>query len=201
MIKNLLLDLGNVTLVFDPYLMTAPWVDNEADRDEIVRALFLHPDWGKGDDGSLTEAQICENASGRLPERLHPALRNVITHWPEYMTPLPGAEEFLREMKARGLKLYILSNAPVRYGEFRGKYPILKLFDGEVISALIGRAKPGRAFFEYALETFHLNPSECFFVDDLAHNVAGAKSCGIDALVFKGDFQALRMLIDARNAA
>ena len=201
MIKNLLLDLGNVTLLYDPQAMTAPWVTNEADRDEIARALFLHPDWGKGDDGSLTEAQLHENARRRLPDRLHPALSNVIAHWPEYMTPLPGAEEFLREMKARGLKLYILSNAPTRYADFKGNYPILKLFDGEVISALIGRAKPARSFFEYALSSFGLNASECLFVDDLAHNVAGAEACGIEAIVFHGDFAALRALIEQRNAA
>jgi putative hydrolase of the HAD superfamily len=200
-IKNLLLDLGNVTLLYDPNTMAAPWVENEADRDEIVHALFLHPDWSKGDDGSLTETQMHENARGRLPKRLHPALSNVIAHWPEYMTPLPGAEEFLIDMKARGLKLYALSNAPTRYADFKANYPILKLFDGEVISALIGRAKPSRTFFEYALETFDLNPSECLFVDDLAHNAAGAEACGIEAVVFHGDFDQLRAVIEQRNAA
>jgi hypothetical protein len=82
-IKNLLMDLGNVTLSYDPVKMTEPWVDGEADRDAIIRALFGHPDWGRGDDGSLTEEEIFRNARGRLPERLHPALSNIRVHWPE----------------------------------------------------------------------------------------------------------------------
>ena len=201
MIKNLLLDLGNVTLSFNPVKMTDPWVADEADRDEIIRALFAHPDWGRGDDGSLTEDEIFRNARGRLPERLYPALSNILLHWPESLTPLPGAEDFLRAMKARGFKLYALSNAPARYAQFKANIPILKLFDGEVISALVGRSKPGAAFFRYALDTFHLNPAECLFVDDLAPNAAGAQSLGIMSYVFDGDYRRLTALIDEKNAS
>ncbi len=200
MIKNLLLDLGNVTFQYDPRKMTAPWVENESDREEIVQALFAHPDWGKGDDGSLTEAQIEKNARGRLPERLHPALKKVIEHWPEYLTPLPGAEEFLLDMKSRGYKVYALSNAPVRYAEFKKDMPILKLFDGEVISALVGCSKPGPEIFQYALSTFNLRAEECLFVDDLPHNVAGAELLGIQSHLFKGDYRALTALIEEKNS-
>jgi putative hydrolase of the HAD superfamily len=196
MLKNLLLDLGNVTLRFDPVVMTAPWVENEADRDEIIRAVFTHPDWGKGDDGSLTEDQILKNAKGRLPRRLHPALEKVIEHWPEYLKPLPGAEEFLRAMKARGFKLFILSNAPARYEQFKTNKPILNLFDGEVISALVGYSKPGVEFFRCALDTFHLKAEECFFVDDIPVNAAGAEAAGIQSYVFDGDYRALTSRID-----
>ena len=196
MINNLMMDLGNVTVRFDPKAMVEPWVTSEADRDEIIRQLFAHPDWGKGDDGSLTEAEILDNAKGRLPERLHPALENVILHWPEALSPLPGAEEFLTEMKARGLKLFILSNAPERYEQFKADKPILKLFDGEVISALIGHSKPDVEFFRYALDAFHLKPEECFFVDDIPRNAAGAEAAGIQSYVFDGDYRALTAAID-----
>jgi putative hydrolase of the HAD superfamily len=196
MIKNLMMDLGNVTVRFDPKAMVEPWVTCEADRDEIIRQLFAHPDWGKGDDGSLTEAEILDNAKGRLPERLHPALEQVIKHWPEALAPLPGAEEFLKEMKARGLKLYILSNAPERYEQFKADKPILKLFDGEVISALIGHSKPDVGFFRHALDAFHLKAEECFFVDDIPRNAAGAEAADIKSYVFDGDYRALTAAID-----
>ncbi len=200
MIRNLLLDLGNVTVIYSPAAMTAPWVESDEDRDAVVAALFAHPDWGLCDAGQLSEAQLCENARARLPERLHPALENVILHWPEHMTPLPGAEVFLKAMKSRGFRLIALSNAPARYAEFKVNMPILKHFDGEVISALVGLAKPGREIFEYALSTFTMKPEECFFVDDLPHNVEGAASAGIAGCVFHGDYQALTALIDQYNA-
>ena len=196
MIKNLLLDLGNVTLSFDPKAMIAPWVENEADRDQILQAVFLHPDWGRGDDGGITEAELKENARRRLPERLHGALDDILLHWPEYLTPLDGAEEFMLDMKARGMKLYALSNAPLRYREFRKDMPLLDLFDGEVISALIGRAKPNEDFFRYALDTYSLDPEECLFADDLEPNVLGARAVGIKACVFDGDYEALAALVE-----
>jgi len=199
-IKNLLLDLGNVTLCYDPKAMVEPWVKNEADRDQILRAVFLHPDWGKGDCGDITEAELRENARKRLPERLHPALDDVLLHWPEYLTPLRGAEEFMLDMKARGMKLYALSNAPLRYSQFKEDIPLLKLFDGEVISALIGRSKPGAEFFQYALDAFSLDPEECLFADDLEPNVLGARACGIPACVFGGDYGALTALIEQNNS-
>jgi putative hydrolase of the HAD superfamily len=201
MIQNLLLDLGNVTVRYDPVEMTAPWVESNADLNAIVEALFFHPDWGLCDAGRLTEAQLFENARARLPQRLHPALKNVLLHWPEYMTPLPGAEAFLKTMKSRGFRLIALSNAPERYAEFKVNMPILKYFDGEVISALVGFAKPGREIFEYALSTFSMKPDECFFVDDLPHNVEGAARAGIAGCVFHGDYEALMALIDQMNGA
>lgn len=196
MIKNLLMDLGNVTLSFDPKAMITPWVENEADRDQILRAVFLHPDWGRGDDGGITEEELKENARERLPERLHGALDDVLLHWPEYLTPLGGAEEFMLDMKARGIKLYALSNAPLRYREFRKDMPLLNLFDGEVISALIGRAKPNEDFFRYALDTYSLDPEECLFADDLEPNVLSARALGIKACVFDGDYTALAALVE-----
>ena len=201
MIRNLLLDLGNVTVRFSPAAMIEPWAENEQDRGDILQALFAHSDWGLCDAGRLTEAQLHENARARLPERLHPALENIILHWPEYMTPLPGAEAFLKTMKSRGFRLIALSNAPARYADFKKNMPILKHFDGEVISALVGLAKPGREIFEYALSAFSMKPEECFFVDDLPHNVEGAASAGIGGCVFDGDHQALMSLIDQINGA
>ena len=195
MIKNLLLDLGNVTLSFDPKAMVDPWVENEADGDQILQAVFLHPDWGRGDDGGITEAELRENARERLPERLHAALDDILLHWPEHLKPLPGAEDFLLAMKARGMKLYALSNAPLRYREFRKDLPLMDLFDGEVISALIGLSKPGPEFFQYALETHSLDPAECLFADDLERNVLGARALGIKACVFDGNYAALAELI------
>lgn len=200
MLKALFLDLGNVMLSYDPRAMVEPWTQSTADRDEIIRALFQHPDWGRSDDGAITQAQLRENTRLRLPSRLHAALDKVLDHWPEYLLPLPGAEAFVRDMKARGFKLYALSNAPLRYRQFRKNLKLLDLFDGEVISALVGFSKPGAEIFKYALSAFSLAPEACFFVDDLAPNVEGAARCGIDGCVFDGDYQKLSDLILSKNS-
>jgi putative hydrolase of the HAD superfamily len=200
MIKNLLVDLGNVMLAYDPRAMAAAWVQNDADQDAIIAALFAHSDWAEYDRGAITEDQLCKNARARLPQRLHGALGRVIGTWSDHLTPLPGAADFLRRMKAAGRRVYALSNAPARYDQFKKDISLLELFDGEIISARLGFSKPGPEIFRYALKAYALNPEECFFIDDLAVNVEGAARCGIDGCVFDGDYHALEALIDKKSA-
>ncbi len=46
-------------------------------------------------------------------------------------------------------------------------HEILKPFDGILFSAPIHMAKPDQEIYEYFFRKFDLNPSECFFIDDL----------------------------------
>ena len=69
-----------------------------------------------------------------------------------------------------------------------------------MISALVGRSKPGAEFFRYALDTYSLDPAECLFADDLEPNVLGAQAVGLEACVFNGDYKALTALIDQKNS-
>ena len=56
----------------------------------------------------------------------------------------------------------------------------------------MGIIKPAREIFECLCNRYGLNPAECVFIDDLAANVAAAKSYGIHALQFFGDPKELK---------
>ena len=72
----------------------------------------------------------------------------------------------------------------------------LEAFDGILFSAPIHMAKPDQEIYEYFFRKFDLNPSECFFIDDLEKNTQGAKDAGMDGIIFTGDIQAVKDAID-----
>lgn len=46
-----------------------------------------------------------------LPAELHAAAEYIIYHWNEPIVPITGTADVVRELKARGYTLYLLSNA------------------------------------------------------------------------------------------
>ncbi|HVZ76184.1 MAG TPA: HAD-IA family hydrolase [Candidatus Paceibacterota bacterium] len=92
----------------------------------------------------------------------------------------------VKELKAQGVKLFLLSNIYVYNAQhFIKKYPSLALFDKLYFSSDTGFAKPDRQAYEQILEENDLEAEECVFFDDKAVNVEGACALGIEAYVFK----------------
>jgi putative hydrolase of the HAD superfamily len=97
-----------------------------------------------------------------------------------------GMIDLVKRLKATH-KVSILSNAaPGLEEELREHYAIHDLFDDVINSATVRLAKPDPAIFEVAAARLGLAPAECFFTDDLAHNVASARSVGMTAHEFRG---------------
>jgi len=62
------------------------------------------------------------------------------------------------------------------------RYPMADAFDLIVGSAYEGVTKPEAAIFERALARLGRAPHEAVFIDDLAHNIAGAQAVGMAAI-------------------
>lgn len=82
-------------------------------------------------------------------------------------------------------KLYVLSNAsPESYANFMEHFPhFFAMFDGIIMSANCGFAKPDARMYNYALERYNLNPSDCIFIDDKEVNVLAARAAGMQGIV------------------
>jgi epoxide hydrolase-like predicted phosphatase len=78
------------------------------------------------------------------------------------------------------------------------------LFDGVVISGVVGIRKPAPAIYTMGAEAIGLPPSQCVFVDDLGFNLKPAKELGM-ATILHTDAQTtiaqLQELLDVRLAA
>ncbi|GIK54829.1 MAG: HAD family phosphatase [Chloroflexi bacterium] len=65
------------------------------------------------------------------------------------------------------------------------QFAIADAFDVIVISAEEGIMKPDPRLYQIALERLGCRPEEALFIDDFAHNIAGAQTVGLHTIHFK----------------
>jgi putative hydrolase of the HAD superfamily len=95
-----------------------------------------------------------------------------------------GAVEVVGQLKARGLRLGVVSNAEGQVEQHLEAAGFGGLFETVVDSHLVGVAKPDPAIFRIALERMALAPERTLFVGDLpAVDVAGARAAGLAAVL------------------
>jgi epoxide hydrolase-like predicted phosphatase len=58
-----------------------------------------------------------------------------------------------------------------------------ELFDGVVISGVVGIRKPAPEIYAMGAEAIGLPPSQCVFVDDLGFNLEPAKAMGMATIL------------------
>ena len=188
MIKNIIFDLGNVLIYYKPdKILTHAGITDPEDRELLKREIFKSKEWPQADAGEITVDELCSIVVERVPERLKETARHCVTAWFQPMDPVPGMEEFIREKKAEGIKMVVLTNAPGNVHDYFKFVPGHELIDGLVVSADIKMSKPGAEIFNYALNKYGLKAEETIFVDDLQENVDGAKAVGMDGFRFDPD--------------
>ncbi|MGI6007427.1 MAG: HAD family hydrolase [Ruminococcus sp.] len=192
MIKNLVLDMGNVLLDYDPTVPLRKFLDKDEDRNIIYRELFMGPEWVQGDLGNITAEEKFESISRRIPERLHEGLRNCMDGWHLFMPRVKGALEFLMQARKEGYRLYVLSNASDEFYIYFPKHYDTAMFEGIVVSADLHMIKPDERIYRYLLERYELVPEETLFIDDRPENVRGARRAGIRSVIFQNNFDEIK---------
>ena len=96
------------------------------------------------------------------------------------------AADWIKELKSRGYKVYLLSNYPKDYFELHthSELSFVSLVDGKVISAMVGMIKPDAGIYQCLFDKYNLNPKECVFIDDRPENIEGGRKLGMDGIVF-----------------
>lgn len=192
-IKNVVIDLGGVMI--------------DLDRDRCVRAferLGLN-----GVDRMLglyrQEEPFLSVETGRIPvSEFYDGLRSMTGRdvsdrdfelaFEEFLVALPVERlAALRAMRARGLRLYMISNtnsvmydgwikrAFMQEGMRVGDY-----FDGIVTSFAEGVCKPDPRLFETVLRRYGLEASESLLLDDSEANCEAARRLGMEAIRIEG---------------
>lgn len=189
MYKNYIFDMGNVLLGFNDERLLSAFIDDEDDKKLVEKELIWSEEWQLGDKGLIDEDEFMIRVNARLPERLHGQAELVYKNWHKMMLSIPGAFEYVKQLKGEGKRVFVLSNAPLRFSELEKLYPeLFSLFDGIVVSSREKTIKPEDRIYQILLERYSLKPEECYFYDDLPVNIEAAKRNGIDGEVFKGSF-------------
>ena len=187
MIKNIVLDMGNVLLDFNPDFVLDQFCSSEEEKDIIRKELFEGPEWLLGDRGDIKDKDRFDLVKVRVPEKYHEALRNCADHWDICMDPLDGAREFCEYVKDHGYGIYVLSNASDLFYTYFPKFLPLDFFNGVFVSSDYLMLKPDLEIYEKFLEVQGLKADECLFIDDREENVLGAQKAGMNTFRFMGD--------------
>ncbi len=189
MIKNVVLDMGNVLLDYNPDAVIDKFCSSEEEKEIILKELFNGPEWLMGDKGEIKDKDRFDLVKVRVPEEYHEALRKCCDNWDFCMVPLEGAREFCKRVKENGFGIYILSNASDLFYTYFPKFLPLDFFTGVFVSSDYLMLKPDVEIYKTFLQKYNLKGEECMFFDDRADNVEGARQAGMNTFQFKGDYE------------
>lgn len=189
MLKNVIFDFGGVVCTFSQDAILDDFCTGEAHA-RLKPVLFRS--WQALDKGTADYEEYVAETLKLLDGEDKQIARRFFREWHRSMRPIPGIWALVGELKARGCGVYLLSNASTWFAGHLDDYPILRLFDGRLISAPEKMAKPEERIYRLALERFGLNAAETLFVDDRAENTEAAERVGIAGYVFDGDAEKLR---------
>lgn len=126
---------------------------------------------------------FCDDAQARVTAITFRALSR------KFLRVYDGVKDLLGELRKRGKRVYLLSNAQTDFT--RPEIEMLGLshyFDGIVLSSEQGYKKPSPVFFRRLLEQYGLEPWESIMIgNDEAADIAGAQSVGMDTLYIHTD--------------
>jgi putative hydrolase of the HAD superfamily len=144
--------------------------------------------------GEITEATFLERLSEALEPLLghRPHMHRFKEIYFEALDPNPPMIELMRELKAAGYRMAMLTNN-VREWEplWRPMLPVDEIFETVVDSAFVGCRKPESRIYEIVLDRISLPAESCLFVDDVAPNCEGARAAGLSAVHFRDNAQAI----------
>ena len=89
---------------------------------------------------------------------------------------------FLRDVRARGIKIAIVSNCSEHTRDLLESNGVAELADTLVLSCEVGAEKPAAQIFTYALDQLGVPARHAVFVDDQPAYCAGAVELGITAV-------------------
>ena len=69
MIKNILLDMGNVLLLFNPEIPLNQICKTEEEKDSIRKAYFEGEEWIKTDYGEIKDKDLVDTIKHKVPEK------------------------------------------------------------------------------------------------------------------------------------
>lgn len=197
-ITTIVFDMGGVLVDFDAKRsLTTHFAPGY--HELINEKTFASETWKLMDKGDFEVEEAIEIMCREIPAELHDEVSRMILDHEGEMPPIEEMYSIVKTLKENGYKIYLLSNCPSWFDEFKKSVPAFEFFDGFIISAKYNLIKPGKEIFNVLFKEFSLNAEECFFIDDSPANVATANEIGMTAHCFSK--HEISKLIDAlRNA-
>lgn len=184
MINTVIFDVGNVLVDFDWQDRFAELGCDKTDCQLLEQAVFHSAAWKEFDRSVIPDEELLIQLIANAPayaDIITKIFRNV-----ELLIKMRSyACDWIKDLKARGYRVYILSNYPRLTYERSGQDLIfLAHADGALFSFECGCIKPEPQIYQELIDRFSIIPEEAIFIDDLPANLETAKSFGIHTLLF-----------------
>lgn len=185
MIKNIVFDLGNVLIDYNPLKYLDKFEFDEKTKKLLYKIIFKSNDWIEYDRGiyrhntDLIKKIVKENSD--LENEIKLVLQK---DWVKTNTLKTDTAEFLKKLKEEGFKIYILSNLSEDTYNFVSQYEFFNFVDGGIYSYELHICKPDKEIYKRLLEKYNLEAKETIFIDDSLTNIESANELGINAIQF-----------------
>ncbi len=181
MYKNIIFDLGNVLLSFNPMEYLKSKISEEKIQ-EVYKAIFQSEEWIMLDRGTITEKEAINNIIEKN-SIYRDDISLAFEDWYAILKPIEETIKVLEDLKRKGYNIYYLSNFhELAFKEVSTKNSFFELFDGGVVSYEEKIIKPEEEIYRLILKRYNLTPSETIFIDDTKVNVEGAEKLGITTI-------------------
>ena len=202
MIRNVIFDMGNVLLDWDPKTRLSQMGFSEIHQKVLYEEIFRTIEWSMLDAGKIEvdEAvrKMCERLAFHVKCGFYPfteeeipqlvkEVKYVMDHPKDLVRPEKETQFLPQALKDAGYHCYLLTNASVLFRDYQSEIPAFLAMEGIFVSAEHRMLKPDREIYEAMLSEFALKAEESVFIDDMPINVAGAIFCGMEGVVYKAD--------------
>jgi len=186
MVKALLFDLGRVLVNVDFDMgysrmaaLSGLTLEEVRDRLQASRLAYAF------ESGLMPSSEFASRVSELMG--VSPSFEEFAEIWYSVFHEGPLVpEEFIAGLHER-YRLVLLSNTnALHYEMLEPRLPVLKHFDAFTLSYKLGSQKPAPAIYRDAIVKAGCEPGECFYTDDVAEYIDGARAAGIQAVQFRG---------------
>lgn len=194
MITTIIFDIGNVLADFawENYLDGFGFSEDVKKR--ISEAMMLSPEWNDFDRGTKSDEELVESFVRNAPE-LEKQIRSLCVNIHGMVVKQDYAIPWISKLKEKGYRVYYLSNFSRKAAEeCADALSFIPYTDGGILSYREKTIKPERRIYELLISRYHLNPSECVFLDDRKNNCETAEQLGMKTICFTTKEAAVREL-------
>ena len=142
--------------------------------------------WDNYDRGTMTIDEVAAEL-GKMKGCNTAYTKKMMLSAIEYQEEVEPTKALIRDLKAAGYRLIVLSNMSCEYIAYLRRKEVYGYFDGEVISCETHTIKPEIEIYRTLLEEYALEASETMFIDDRKENVEAAATLGIIPFHFDRD--------------
>lgn len=196
--KTIVFDFGGVLVDWNPRYFYRTIFSSEKEMEWFL-ANVCNTEWNLRHDRGIRFEDNWQELAAQYPQ-YETQIKQYYTGWPTMLHgEIPGAHALVDELKARGYKLYGLTNWSAQTFPIALKrFEMFRKIDGIVVSGQEKCIKPDEKLFKILLKRFDLQAENCVFIDDNAANTTTAARLGFDVIHFQG-IEALRADLQQRG--